>query len=338
MAANSQAVEVEEHNATEAAKPKKRSTKSSIEIIRKIVFYSVRAEEAGGEISDNLFDYASSFDVVNGLDRESGDWYHWIIPEKVRLMCWVDHVDRHGANIRLGRTNLDDIPPKERNGVLKAIQLLTDEGIADITHAVFFPDGTVGCEFSQRGPKVKDFTTYLRSRSPDVPVPMFSPLLQKSAMDRLRNSKDIYKFQYKIDTRAFDEEQVKVAKTGFGAILRQLRKTNTAYLDITVGVSRGSKPLNKSATIKLAEQVSKMLDDHPELSGNARLYAECILEDANERVDINLLLDRFVFGIGILKGKYGAHSVNSESAFKEIRRCYEENKSAIRIALPVSLT
>ena len=67
--------------------------------------------------------------------------------------------------LKFCRIRRSDLPELEYRGRLTDLELKDDEGLAEISHVVFFPNNIAGVEYNRHGPTVSDLAWYLRARS-----------------------------------------------------------------------------------------------------------------------------------------------------------------------------
>ena len=157
--------------------------------IRSIFFYEVRPTRP-------IKDAAWRLDVpalVNALDH---------LPDETRLRPSEDsyefaEVVARGTNPTVAFVRCRDLglPMQAQQSTLEPFYIAADRKLAELTHAVFFPEHIIGAEYNHYGPRISSLAAYLSATVPQL-LPdnervTIASLVNASAMDVVRRAKSI---------------------------------------------------------------------------------------------------------------------------------------------------
>lgn len=79
--------------------------------------------------------------------------------------------------LQLGLVRRTDLPVVQAGDEIRDLGLAQDEGLMELAHFMFFPDGVIGAEYNYRGPKASTIPRYIREMCPDLEQILVGPLV-----------------------------------------------------------------------------------------------------------------------------------------------------------------
>lgn len=141
---------------------------------RTIVFYRLR--ELGGQSPPGVDFGERVVQAVRGLDQAQNAHLQELAPDRLVAGYGLHH--KGFPTLKLGAVRRNDLPQIQSGSDIRDLEIAVDEGLMEISHFVFFPNGIVGAEYNHRGPRATAIPGYLRDRlEEDVVPPVRSAVL-----------------------------------------------------------------------------------------------------------------------------------------------------------------
>jgi hypothetical protein len=308
--------------------PKAANQQKSPTIERKIYFYRIDngVNEAGVPIA---FDPEPVLQVVEQLAFNTAERYLLQKDGNV-LFCMAARLQAP-QRIMFIQTRRNGLPPQEKDGQIKALNFAPEAGLAEITHAVFFPDDLIlGAEFNYHGPSIKNLPYYLRNRLQDK-CPDFSVrhLLKQNVLEDLKAVPEISLARLRIRTshlHAVDELDADLGS----AVSAAANVAGAEDIEIIVRRKKGGLAQRIQAFTRNAAQKDSIRDDVEKLT----IEGKSVLSGRKEVVDI--LSDKYIFQSEVLLQDARSKAVRSDSAFHQIESVYSEHRDMLMAAASIT--
>jgi hypothetical protein len=154
-------------------------------------------EESGKEVA---FDVAA---ILAAIPKTASARYKDIDGD-VSLGSAIDNktVPQHFC---LWNRRLRGLPQMEKNGTFREVPLEDEEGLAEKTHIIFFPNNIIGYEYNHHGPRVSRLDGYFHDLVPQI-APRFriQTLVHPDVADRFEDLGDLFSVDLKL-TRQYAE-------------------------------------------------------------------------------------------------------------------------------------
>jgi hypothetical protein len=214
------------------------------------------------------------------------------------------------------------LPLIEARGQFTDLAIPIGAGLAEQTHAIFYPNGVVGVEFNFYGPRIARFGWYAMAKFRDLyPQPItFQPLLRQDVRDRLARLRDIRVLELSV-------------RRGYAGVLAQANRDIFSGLDALGGASGADeievvlKPRRYSRVERLAGgllQAVRQVANRPDIRENASRFRVqgTSVEGRSEWIDV--LSDQLIARKRIVKHAPNSRALESASAFGAIDETYRE--------------
>ena len=255
------------------------------------------------------------------------------------MVAWPDEVDGFPA-LRFGNVRTTALPQvfAYTQGSTRDLDLAVDEGLVDVTHLVFLPDGVIGGEFTQLGPRVTQLPYYLLEMLPDLDPPVVAKsLLQPDTFARLRDLEEVTLAEITVTRSALDidQEATRLNEVRGGSIFDAFRLSQDQFggdrVSITIRntgrAGTRARPLRRDGANRVRElaQLPGFLDAADTF--RVRGYSA----DDPGLVRLDLLNEKIVSAVTV--ARVGRNRVvSSQSMVREIIRAYGERAEEIGLA------
>lgn len=288
------------------------------DIERKIFFYTANV---GRSNNGTLLPFQPTSVLNHILDiPAAGPDRRLEIPDDKTLYCWVDD-NGSPQKVRLATIRKSDFPSVEASGMLSALQLGADEGLADEIHVVFFDRNIVGAIYNFHGPRISALAKYFSAKARHIyPNIRFDPLVDPETENRLNQLQDIRLLDLRLEPST--AEIIASQSKPLGDALTATRELFDAEGQIEIVARR--KPYAKGGLGQsLLDTVKRIYRNTPIRESAERFRIEGI-NNAGEREFIDLLSDDLVVSRRVLKQDSRLRAIRRESAFEAITSAYEE--------------
>lgn len=227
-------------------------------IKRKVYFYRVFAGVTEtGELRQ--VNFGPALKHINGLPFSDAGRYLTTEDGK-QLCCWVDN-PRYPYRLRLANIRRSQHPPVESEGALTALILGRGKGLAELTHAVIFPDGICGAEFNFYGPRASALPFYFSIKATGI-LPSFrlNPLVRPDLQARLAKITDISLLDMKMRASYADTIAAADADLGaaFKATIQAVGAKASDELQLMFKRKKNRKLLERSVPARLLEAIQHL--------------------------------------------------------------------------------
>jgi hypothetical protein len=286
-------------------------------IERKILFHRIHT----GLDANNKpipFDVAKALTHVHALPWTAAGRY-WESEDGNATACWLD--PRKPLRVCLGTIRRSGLPRVEASGNLKALQIASGAGLAEQTHAVFFPsDRIVACEFNFYGPRMTRFSKYLLEKAKTLCPPGlgFEPLIRGDISEQLALMEDVRLLDLKV--RASYTEQIAKYDENLAAALDGLAVFGDAN-EVEIVLRPKRKKALAQSVLKLLRRLVRQSTIHEEA---ATLKMRGLNGETGQVEQLDLLTDAFVSRKKIMRSEPSSRAVDSPSAFEAIEAAFKE--------------
>jgi hypothetical protein len=215
------------------------------------------------------------------------------------------------------------LPQVEKLGKFKDVPLQDEEGLAEKTHVIFFPNNIIGYEYNHHGPRISRLDSYFHHISPGR-VPRFSvqTLVHPDVMKRFDDAGDLFNFDIRVSRQY--AEILKNDGDSLGKILfstAQLGEFDS--LSITGSVDKRKGHIINGGFKRILKAIMSKAD-----SG---LDALKIKGENSQWLDV--LKDQICFEVDVtLEQTAKSRSVNSTIMYKKINEAYSSSKEILEEA------
>lgn len=306
----------------------------SDEVERKIMFYRLQPLPfADGSVPKVVVaDILAEIKKLNFDKTSSGPQSRYCSLED-RLICAWPSTAGNTERVSLGVVRRIDLPSIDNGGTIKPLPIADDEGLLEVTHMQFFPNGIVGAEFNLYGPRATAFAGYVDQKIPRIRQFRLRPLLRHDASRQLAELTEIRMVDIRVhksevdNLGAFDES----LPAGFRAIANEMEGES---FEVIFRPKRG-----KSFTERMRTTIGSILSaDTPIASRFEKLKIGGESSVTGKGVLFNLLHDQFIQTKNIAKmhGKTRAVSESKmyaaiEEAYNSLRQELEQASSVVEI-------
>lgn len=289
---------------------------------RTIHFYCV---DVGRDDANDLcpFDFQHLLAEIAALEFTLTDVpsrYEWESADS-RLCAFFDPPDARDALI-FCRSRHSEPLQLERQGEITNLELEQDQGVLDGSHVVFFPDNVVGIEYNRYAPDATKLGWYLTAKSKNFLRPVeLHHLMRTDPADRLAGLRDLREIE--IEVRSPFVAIVQNEAPSLGKVLDGVREAAGGGRTVRAILSFPEET-RKSAFDTLTAPLRRLLQ-RPDIADNAiRFKVRGTHQSAGKLEPIDLLADKIITKKQISRAQPGGRTVDSQSAFAEIRKAYAE--------------
>lgn len=302
--------------------PKKaRQVQKTVE--RKIFFYRTRLlNNTTGEVSDvNINDAMARLQALPF--NEHG---RYLIGNEGDNYC-VWHSNYHNYHcIDFGLIRRSGLPQTELQGRLQDLRIGENEGLAEITNIVFFPNNIFGAVFNFYGPRPTRLANYFNRKIRPAGEIIVEPLIRQDALQQLERLRDINLFDIKIKTSMLTA--IHEADASLSAVFRSIKgycEPKTIHIVLSAGRKREDKLTDLKGKIG---RILRIRNLHEETS---KLLVGGISVE-NEHVKLDLLNDKLVSHKAVLKQGNRSRALVKESAYQAVSDAYQELRTQLQRA------
>jgi hypothetical protein len=241
----------------------------------------------------------------------------------------VDRADPP-QRLRLVLSRRSALPHIEQDGRTTPLDLGMNEGLAEQTHMIFFPDNILGAEFNFYGPRVSRLRGYFRTKAQhlcdDI---LLEQLLRGDALAKLDRLRDLRLFKLGIH-RAYAAAVAEADEDLGTAFQTQLRLSEAEKVEIVLR----AKPRDPGSPLAARLlQIAKRLLRQPGLTEHASTFRiKAHDPDIGRKEEINLLNDQLIAHKQVVKHDERYRVVDSDSMYAAIQSAYGELREEIRTA------
>ena len=310
------------------------SVSSADKLERKIYFFrSHIGNDDGGK--PLLFDPQPALDVIAKLpfSDEQGGRY-WADSDE-SVLCLLGQGAGTRPRVRYCRVRRAGLPQLERAGYVTDLNIASDEGLLEATHAVFFPGNVVGVEYNHYGPRFSSFGSYLHRLSEGaVAKATFSPILRDDPTRQLDRVTDIRLFDITVRRPYIDS--VRQASVSLADTL----DTNAQLFDEPEKVQvvlRYSAARRRSAWDILRNITRSLVVSNTQdpILDRFRIRGHC--EDSDKVEALDLLKDNIIAIRQVVRLGGRGRAIDADSAFAAIIESYEQFEGEISKGVDASL-
>lgn len=287
---------------------------------RKVYFYRLRPPQDGGPA---FVDIGPALKAVAGL--EPGERL-LSTPDGNGLYCW-DEPSAAFHRLRLGKIRNWGLPPVAQNGNLTPLELAPDAGLAELTHMVVFPNGIVGVEATQLGPKPFHLGVYLREKAGAHCPPLQADLLIRgNALARLARIKEVVLFHIQVPSK-----HIGVLQEHDDGLADVFKAAHDFGKSASIAFTLGPKMYGQSGGFDEGFRgYLRRLAKKTEVRQVAeRFFIRGVDSETGERIVVDLMKENIVAKKRMLRHDGKTRAVDSKSAFEAIEQAYVELKPEI---------
>ena len=163
-------------------------------IERRVVFYGMR-EQRTRHAPDDAFGHLV-VQTLQGLDRSRNE--HLLDLGEDQFIAGYGSTYRDYPVLELGHVRRRDLPRIQRRDDVRDLHLETDEGVMEVSHLMFLPEGAIGAEYNHRGPKVSALSRYLSAKCPHLPRIKTAALVNREAHEQIRRINQVSSVEIEI--------------------------------------------------------------------------------------------------------------------------------------------
>jgi hypothetical protein len=264
--------------------------------------------------SAHPFDAAEATRPLTTLGFTNGDAYY---ESDDRVTCaWLDRAD-HPVRLRVADIRRTLLPQLELGGEVTPLQIERRAGLAEQVHVQFFPNNLAGSEFNFYGPRMSRVAQLLRAKA-GVTV-RFLPAVRGSAIDQLRQLREVRLFQLAVTPSLIDE----------------LNRTDQTVGDMFRSASQFGEPERLEIILRprrfsrnsIGERVRGALFElarNPAILDGAEVFKTAGITDDGHRRVVNLLRDELRVERPVRRLRDGSRGLDSDSVYDAIGSAYNE--------------
>lgn len=296
-------------------------------ISRRIYFYRVMtANGPGGKPLP--FDIKACTTALNKPDRfKDGqrDAYLTIDAEK-ETVAWALPYKGKPPVIQIATVRRQGLPAVETAGHLNPLQITDKQGLAESSHAVFFPNNIVGWEFNFHGPRIGRLRDYLTAKVPGCMSHNFGLLVHGSVLDQVDDLQDVRMIDLQLSASWVD--RIGKANASLGEGFEQLFKAGkAAEVEVVLKAARGGA---LAGGLKILQRLIRMPGFREEAS---KAKARGKSQAAGKVELIDLLNDALIVHAEIRRQTDRLRAVESESAVEAIIAAHADKKDELATAV-----
>lgn len=298
-------------------------------VTRKInfLFATVGVDQSGEWIP---FQHSPVLADIKQLSFDNGDRYLDIAADEAVYCLFIDKIGKQRGYVTWAKIRRDALPEIELRGNLTDLDIDVEAGVAEISHAIFFPGNIIGFESNSYARPTR-LAVYLRRKSPDICLRNLDiePLLKPDVRSRLKELKSVSLLRIGATTTFFDA--ITAADETLGRAFKSGAKAgNAEEIEITM---RGIQPLSGTDRLGWLRKLARLIG----LAGADTALTEFQVggqsTDTNKHVLIDLLSDKLVTSKKILRQGARTRVVDPNSAWDAIEDAYEEMLPEINAAI-----
>lgn len=293
-------------------------------IERDVIFYRTAKYEGNPGMSD--FSAESLCKQIGGMSFDFGGRY--MVAENGHTYCvWPDSGEGH-VHMRFGVIRHAGLPYVERAGNIHPLELLDEEGLVELTHVAFMPDGILAVERNPYGPPLGRLSQYFLNKIPNASPVSFHMLLNNDAAEHIRHLRGIRLVTLRIHRDHVG--LVEQANEGLGAAFRAAAESVAAPM---VTVSLQSELRTRRF---LPQRVKDVLLSLVGVPGMLQVADVLKVRGEDERTNevemIDLLKDKLVTSRQMVRSNGRYRVLDSQSVYKQLHAAYAEMREAISVA------
>lgn len=301
------------------------------EVKRKIYFYRADPgiDEATGQIK--AFKPGPIIGVLTSLsesdkqlERADGDL----------TFCRIFGAGRY-PRLRLSTVRMAEIPQgfDRRDSSDFTFEMAEEQGIAENSHMVFFPDNILGFEYNYRGPGVGRLEEYLRTKAP-IPesVVSFNALMDREFEEKLEGLVDLRELRVRVSHRQVETAQASdndKAEDDPFEVLQAMKNFEEAG---EYELAWKSRNRSRDSIVKRFFSVARSYLNRYDTEDSSAMLVIRGHDDEGHMHRINVLNERLMFEETTFKLRPADRGVISDSAFQAIEKAYRDNKDKIERA------
>lgn len=292
---------------------------------RTVHFYRVANEVRQVDGAMRRFDPGPLCAAVAGL----GDRRYMVADDGSEVAAWLDRAEDN-ERLVLARIKRRDLPLKEtRGGDRSVLELLEEEGIAEIIHILFLPNNVVGADFNFSGPRPTKLRDYVQDRFPNGCGSFcMAPIVDRSELERLARIERVKTLEITLSGHTL----ANLPERQDGNYIQTLRRLPA--MGEAGAVTVIWKPEHRNGFLdspRIRALVIHLLQNHVGSDSASRIVLKGLNADGG-REEFNLLRDVILSRQNIVKLNR-SRAVDSRDAFRAIGEAY----NGIRDRLPPQL-
>lgn len=243
-----------------------------------------------------------------------------------RLMMIVDWAEPH-QRVQLVRSRDTDVPQKELAGHLNPVDLDPGEGIAEVTHVVFFPNRTIGVEFNFYGPRGAALAYYLEQMAPNLCPPVSAkPLVRQDLMNALEEGAQIKVLEMRVHRDYIP--QLADVDDDLSETFRHADEIGDAE-EFTLVLQPKLHSRGEQLGQHLKGIVQTLLGRDDVTDGLDRFRVTTLGVPGHPSREIDLLLEKLIYDSTVVKLNATSRAVLSTSAYQAIQEAWEQHGDEI---------
>lgn len=227
---------------------------------------------------------------------------------------------------KIGTIRMDFLPSIENKGKLTKLNLDKDEGIADASHFIYFPeDRILAMEYNFYGPRASTLALYLRAKARSiVDDVVFDFLINKDMEKELQKAENISMLSFKVPQNKIS--LLKSLDESLHASLESASKLGYAKnYEITIKAVKENK---KNFLKSFIEKLPSFLSIVESREAFSKLHLKATDKELNHERTFNLLQDKLEVEEKIVKqGRY--REIDSNDMYEKILNAYDIKKDLI---------
>lgn len=273
------------------------------------------------------------YNGLKALTKRGNNGRYLVEPDGNALAIWIDE-NSTNLQLRFVKVRRQDLPSLDHDGTLEQLQVAEQDGIAEATHMVFFPNNVVGADYNHHGPRVSRFRFYVGVKLVDLDLNLdLMPLIAADVLAKLERFRDIRLFDLKI-CPSFSES-LRSANQDLGAAFAAAGEAlSPRSIELSV---RFAKATREDAFSRVLPMIRSMLRI-PNLRQEALTFRIEGFDTETERVEpIDFLKSQLLQRRSIARASERTRSLDPASAYRQIVEAHNSLKTDIERATSIQL-
>lgn len=228
--------------------------------------------------------------------------------------------------IALGTVRRADLPLVDRKGKLVPLRIAAQDGLAEQTHVVFFPNNIVGVEGNFYGPRISRLSGYVARRFKGVlPEIHFDMLLHRDALARFDRLREI-----RLADMSLSRQHLSVAERADPSLASLFRNAleTTGSEEVQIVLTQG--PRSRRPLSDMVRGFVRSLASDPNVHEEVDILRVRGVDSVSGRVEMqDLLQDQLVTSRQVVRRRPQDRAVDSRRMFEAIESGYGELKSLL---------
>jgi hypothetical protein len=274
-------------------------------------------QEASG--ASVTFDPKPALSIVGKLPFCDAGGRYLLDSDGNALCAWIDEMGFR-PKMRFAQIRRVGLPQVETAGNLSDLALQASEGLVEVVHVVFFPDGIAGVEFNFYGPRPSRLGYYLGKLSNSKQLPEFQPLLRLDVAAQLDRLTDVRLLDLKV--RPSYSAALKMADVDLSSAFSAAAKLGTLEeIELVIRPTKGGAKDLVGRIRNFARHLLGRADLRTEAS---RFSIRGKMADSGLVEPLDLLRDQLISNKRIIRVSERSRALNSPAAYAAVSDAYDE--------------